>query len=120
MIQNKEVIESATRPSGMEPEDMKFDYLDGWFLKFFGYFGPRQYWKKYRKYDGSKIKIKDINKLANQLLKAPFTIVDMVNHKQYEMEYKVGFIGCDQNNKNEVFPVMGWSVGPFIEEEETY
>ena len=24
------------------------------------------------------------------------------------MEYQVGFIGCDQNKENEVFPVQGW------------
>ena len=24
------------------------------------------------------------------------------------MEFKVGFIGCDQNDKKEVFPVIGW------------
>ena len=26
------------------------------------------------------------------------------------MEYKVGFIGCDQNEQKEVFPVQGWIV----------
>ena len=28
----------------------------------------------------------------------------------YSMEYKVGFIGCDINEKNEVYPVQGWIV----------
>ena len=28
------------------------------------------------------------------------------------MKYKVGFVGCDQNDKNEVFPVQGWFISP--------
>ena len=33
------------------------------------------------------------------------------------MKYKVGFIGCDQNDKDEVYPVQGWIVSSSIEEE---
>ena len=33
------------------------------------------------------------------------------------MKYKVGFIGCDQNAKKEVFPVQGWLVSPITEKE---
>lgn len=118
MIQNKELVEQVTPPSGSKPEDRKFDTLDGWFLKFFAYYAPLDYFKHYRIFDGNSIKIKDINKLANQILKAPFTVEDKVHKREYEMEYKVGFVGCDQNEKKEVFPVMGWCVGPFKEEEE--
>ena len=28
------------------------------------------------------------------------------------MKYKVGFIGCNQNQKKEVYPVTGWIVSP--------
>ena len=116
MMQNKEEIENVVPPSGREPEATKFDYLDGWFLKFFAYYAPNQYITRYRKFDGNSIKIRNINQLANQLLKCPFTIEDKVHSKTYEMEYKVGFVGCDQNKENEVFPVMGWSVGSLREE----
>ena len=33
------------------------------------------------------------------------------------MKYLVGFIGCDQNERGEVYPVQGWIVSPSIEEE---
>ena len=46
------------------------------------------------------------------MLIAPFTIIDKVHNKQYEMQYNVGFVGCDQNEKNEVIPVQGWIVSP--------
>jgi len=28
------------------------------------------------------------------------------------MKYKVGFIGCNQNQNKEVYPVTGWIVSP--------
>ena len=33
--------------------------------------------------------------------------------KTYEMNYNVGFMGCDRNEKNEVFPVQVWVVSEF-------
>ena len=51
------------------------------------------------------------------MLIVPFTIEDEDNGKTYLMKYKVGFVGCDQNEKNEVFPVQGWLVSPSTEEE---
>ena len=30
-----------------------------------------------------------------------------------EMNYNVGFMGCDRNEKNEVFPVQAWVVSEF-------
>ena len=30
------------------------------------------------------------------------------------MNYSVGFIGCDQNEKKEVFPVQAWVVSPSL------
>ena len=34
------------------------------------------------------------------------------------MKYKVGFIGCNKNKNNEVYPVAGWIVSPNIKEED--
>ena len=63
------------------------------------------------------IVIEDFKKLANQLLTVPFKIINWDNNKEYQMQYKVGFIGCDQNEKNEVFPVQGWIVSPSTKKE---
>ena len=63
------------------------------------------------------MKVKEFNKLANQMLVVPFTIEDRVHNKNYLMKYKVGFVGCDQNEKHEVTPVQGWFVSPSTQEE---
>ena len=52
------------------------------------------------------------------MLDVPFNIVDDVHNKTYNMQYKLGFIGCDQNKNNEVYPVTGWIVSPRNKEEE--
>ena len=46
------------------------------------------------------------------MLIVPFTIIKEITGKSYEMKYNVGFIGCDQNEKNEVIPVQGWIISP--------
>ena len=61
--------------------------------------------------------VENFKKLANQMLIVPFKIVDEVHNKEYMMKYRVGFLGCDQNEKKEVFPVMGWIVSPSTQEE---
>ena len=50
------------------------------------------------------------------MLDVPFKIID-ANQKEYLMKYRVGFIGCDKNEQNEVFPVTGWIVSPRTEED---
>ena len=53
------------------------------------------------------------------MLTVPFKIIEVPNNnKEYSMKYKVGFVGCDQNEKNEVYPVQGWIVSPNTEEKE--
>ena len=47
----------------------------------------------------------------------PFVIEDRVHNKTYDMKYKVGFVGCDQNDKKEVSPVQGWIVSPSTKED---
>ena len=42
------------------------------------------------------------------MINVPFKLIDYSTRKEYDMEYKVGFIGCDQNEKDEVYPVQGW------------
>ena len=55
--------------------------------------------------------------MAGQMLIVPFTIIEHITGKSYEMKYNVGFIGCDQNEKNEVIPVQGWIVSPASKED---
>ena len=33
------------------------------------------------------------------------------------MKFEVGFVGCDQNKKKEVFPVKGWIVSKSTQED---
>ena len=51
------------------------------------------------------------------MLIVPFTIIDEKTKVKYSMKYKVGFIGCDINEKNEVYPIQGWIVSQSTEEE---
>ena len=50
--------------------------------------------------------------MAGQMLIVPFNIKEEITGKTYEMKYNVGFIGCDQNEKNEVIQIQGWIVSP--------
>ena len=58
-----------------------------------------------------------IENLAAQQLIVPFTIEHINKKKKYNMKYKVGFFGCNQNEENEVFPVQGWIVSPITKDE---
>ena len=40
------------------------------------------------------------------MLIVPFEITEEETRKIYLMKYKVGFIGCDQNEENVVYPVQ--------------
>ena len=117
MIQKAEKTEPVYRPSAIEPDYVEIDYLEGWFLKFFAYYGISQYKSRYERFDGKSIKVKDFKNLANQLLKAKFIVKEVLTGKEYEMQYKVGFVGCEQNQNNEVSPVIGWCVEPYKEEK---
>ena len=88
---------------------MKVKYISGWILKFFGYLSERDDMTgKLKIFNEEKIEIDDFRKLSYQMIKVPFKIIDEVHQKEYNAKYEVGFIGCDKNEKNEVFPVEGW------------
>ena len=117
MIQKKEVTETRSGGSGMMYE-AQVDYISGWILSFFAYYGETSFFsKRIEPFTESELKVEDFSKLANQMLIVPFTIKDLVHNKEYLMKYKVGFVGCDQNEKNEIYPVQGWLVSPSSEEE---
>ena len=117
MIQKKEVIETEYGPSGMSEYEVKYDFLSGWFLNFFAYYKKARFGGHIPRFEEDSIKVKNFSELANQMLVVPFTIEDRVHKKEYLMKYQVGFVGCDQNEKNEVFPVQGWLVSPSTNED---
>ena len=109
IVQKKEITENRYAPSGEEPEDMKIKYISGWILKFFGYLSERdRYTGKLKLFNEEKIEIDDFRKLSYQMIKVPIKIIDQINKKEFNAKYEVGFIGCDKNEKNEIFPVKGW------------
>ena len=89
--------------------------INGWILNFFAYIKADG--NKVKRFEDRRIYSDDLENLANQQLIVPFTIKDINSEKEYKMKYKVGFIGCDQNEENEVFPIQGWIVSPTTEEE---
>ena len=109
IVQKKQITENRYAPSGEEPEDMKVKFISGWILKFFGYLSEiDDETGKLKIFNEEKIEIDDFRKLTYQMIKVPIKIIDEVNKKEYDAKYEVGFIGCDKNEKNEVFPVEGW------------
>ena len=114
MIQNKEATEYKIGLSWRGGYSYKVDHLSGWFLNFFAYWGDGE--GDYKVFNEGDLGVKHFDKLPSQMLIVPFKIVDS-NQKNYLMKYKVGFVGCDQNEKKEVFPITGWIVSPSTEEE---
>ena len=68
------------------------------------------------------IDVQEFDKLSSQTIIVPFKVkYDDPSRgisREFDMNYKVGFIGCDQNEKNEVYPVQGWIVSLGAEEKE--
>ena len=66
--------------------------------------------------------INEFSELSSQMLIVPFKVIyeDKVRniYEKFDMKYKVGFIGCEQNEKSEVYPIQGWIVSLGAEEEE--
>ena len=116
IIQKKEVTETKWGSSGMRKYEVKYDYISGWFLNFFAY-SNNSIDGRYIKFEKEMLKVEDFKTLANQMLIVPFTIEDEVHKIKYEMKYKVGFVGCDQNENKQVFPIQGWIVSPSTKEE---
>ena len=114
MVQNKEETEYKSGLSGFDGYSYKVDHLSGWFLNFFAYIGDGE--GSYEQFKLDDLGVKDFEKFPSQMLTVPFKIID-INKKEYLMKYKVGFIGCDQNEKKEVYPVTGWIVSPSTEKD---
>ena len=107
MIQRSELVDEKRGPSGYKIGEYYVDALSGWFLSFFSYIKSDNKQYSYKFYETS-IKIKDFNKLTDQIIEVPFKIIDTVKKIEYDMNFNAGFAGCDKNENNEVFPVQGW------------
>ena len=114
MIQKKEITEAEHGNSGRKRRQVKYDYISGWFLNFFAYLNTDG--EPYP-FKSDKMLVKDFKKFASQMIVVPFVIIDS-RKKKYEMKYKVGFVGCEQNERNQVYPVQGWFVSPITQEEK--
>ena len=117
-IQDDKITEYVSGLSGMGGHNIQVTIIKGWILNFFAYYSEVEGRNDVPRFEEDSLKVKNFEKLANQILNVPFDIVDEVHGKKYEMKYSVGFIGCDQNKNNEVFPVTGWIVGPRSKEDD--
>jgi len=120
-IQDEKIAETIELGGGCLPpqfrkkKQIKVDYIKGWFLDFFAYFGKE---KRYQRMTGRYIKIKDFNTLAEQMLVVPFKIENRITNKVDEMKFNVGFSGCSLNSKNEVYPVSRWQVSTMTKQDK--
>ena len=116
IIQKKEVTEIRHMPSRGE-YGVKVEHICGWFLQFFAYLNKKKGFGGIERFTECSLKVEDFKDLANQMLIVPFKIKDKINNVEYQMKYKVGFVGCDQNENNEIVPIKGWIVSPSTQEE---
>ena len=107
MTQKKELIEVKYGASGIKIGEYQVNALSGWFLQFFSHIKSKDR-KKTFEFKDESININDFELLSNQILRVPFILDDDVNKKKYNMNFEAGFVGCDQNENKEVFPVQGW------------
>ena len=117
MVQKKEVTEIKSGLSGRGRYEVKCDYISGWILNFFAYLNKKDFSGNITRFTEDSIKVENFEDFASQMLIVPFTIADSVHHKTYDLKYKVGFVGCDQNENKQVFPIQGWIVSPSTQED---
>ena len=98
IIQKAEITEHSLSCEGSKNSNV----ITGWILKFFAYNN------KFERFSGNSIDINKFDELANQMLTVPYRLRFANTKKIFNMNFKVGFIGCDQNEKGEVYPVQGW------------
>ena len=106
-VQNNEITEKRRHVCLNNIYKVTVEYITGWILDFFAYDNDG------KRFSDKSLEVSKLSNLASQIIIVPFTIIEEKTQKEYNMKYKVGFFGCDQNEKNEVFPVQGWIVSPY-------
>ena len=120
-IQDKKITETKFIGGGCLPpkyrkeKKINVDYIKGWFIDFFAYYGKE---KSYRRMEDSSIKIENFNNLAEQIFVVPFKMYNKDTTELTEMKFKVGFLECGKNSKDEVYPVSGWSVSKLTKQDK--
>ena len=102
-------VKGTIKRGCLRPKDAMVSEITGWILDFFAYEGEDN---NFKRFNDKSLRVKGFNRLANQMLTIPFTIIEEMTGKTYEMNYNVGFFGCEQNEKKEVSPVQAWLVSP--------
>ena len=105
-VQNSEITEKRLDGCLFDIYEVKVDFITGWILDFFAYDNNGE------RFSDKSLEVSKLSGLASQIITVPFTIIEEITQKKYNMKYKVGFFGCDQNETNEEFPVQGWIVSP--------
>ena len=117
MVQKKEVTEIKSGLSGRGRYEVKVDYISGWILNFFAYLNIKDLSGEISRFTADSMSVEKFGDFASQMLIVPFTIADNVHNKTYDLKYKVGFVGCEQNKMKQVFPIQGWIVSPSTQED---
>ena len=104
IIQKKEVTERAIGVCGQEGPKHQVNKISGWFLHFFAYDSNGN------RYLRDSVKVSELNDFASQVLDVPFSFYSEKEKVSYNLQYHVGFVGCEQNEKHEINPVTGWYI----------
>ena len=113
IIQKKEVTEWAGRKSGRGGYKIQVDKISGWFLHFFPYNSNGDVNLR------DSVEVSKMDDFAKQVLDVPFSFDSEKEKKSYNLQYNVGFVGCEQNEKHEIIPVTGWFITE-KKEKKTY
>ena len=113
IIQKKEVTEWAGRKSGIGHE-YQVDKISGWFLHFFPYNSKGDLYLR------DSVEVSKLDDFAKQVLDVPFSFYSQKEKKSYDLQYKVGFVGCKQNEKHEISPVTGWFITEKKKEKDLF
>ena len=97
IIKRTEVKDYIDNNNCCPPKKAMVSNITGWILDFFAY--EKDEHNNYQRFSEKSLKVRELDRLANQMLNVPFFINEKKTGKTYQMNYSVGFIGCDQNEK---------------------
>ena len=92
---------------------IQVDKISGWFLHFFPYNSNGDVNLR------DSVEVSKMDDFAKQVLDVPFSFDSEKEKKSYNLQYNVGFVGCEQNEKHEIIPVTGWFITE-KKEKKTY
>ena len=114
IILNEEGVAKRREGCSLFSSKYKTVFINGWILKFFGYIKRGDYLYPFT---DDKIEGEKINNFPSQIFNVPF-IIEKEDKTKINVKFEAGFFGCEQNDKKEVNPVLGWMVSPNNSYEE--